>query len=141
LRACAVVLAVAVAALAGCGSRDAEHRRRRFEAERRSLAASLDRLEDRLMVSQARIHFWQEMRDRHESVTAIACAAQERHAEEMARHDVDPDDPELEATPARVARFTPPERSPAHRAALRAASPAPPDHVPASFQPTGRGGE
>jgi len=140
LRAWAVVLAVAAVALQGCGARDAEVRRLRGAAEHRSLAASLDRMEERLVASKARVAFWQEMRDRHESVSAIACGAQERQAEEMAQHDVDADAPDLEVGPARMARWTPTERPPAHRAASRAGAPAPPDHVPASFRPTGRGG-
>jgi hypothetical protein len=86
-------------------------------AERRNLELTLDGLEDRLIVNQSRVRFWREMRDRHESVTAIACASQGEHAEEMA----------LRAVPA--------AHSPLHRArvaaATSAAGPAP-GRVPAS---------
>jgi hypothetical protein len=78
-----LILAIVASA---CGPRDGEIRRQRLQAERRSLEATLDRLEDRLLVSQGRVRFWNEMRSRHESVTAIACASLESHAEEMASH-------------------------------------------------------
>ncbi len=104
---------IAIAALAGtgCGHGDAEVRRHRLEAERRSLADTLDRLEDRLLVDQSRVRFWQEMRARHESVTAIACVSQGRHAEEMAARFVDPARPDVAARrrPRVVARYLPAE--------------------------------
>ncbi len=92
---------------AGCAPRDGELRRRRLAAETRFLAESLDRLEDRLMVNQSRVRFWQEMRDRHEGVTALACASQERHAEEMARHEVSPG--RVARRGPQIARWMPPE--------------------------------
>jgi hypothetical protein len=85
VRALIAVTCVAAALCTACGPRDAGIRRERLLAERRSLEATLDRLEDRLMVNQARVRFWQEMKSRHESVTAIACASMEEHAAEMAR--------------------------------------------------------
>jgi hypothetical protein len=85
---------MALGVLAGCAPRDAGIRRSRLVAERRDLEASFDQLEDRLMVNQARVRFWVEMKERHESVTAISCASQDAHAEEMARHDVTPGAPE-----------------------------------------------
>jgi hypothetical protein len=42
-------------------------------------------LEGRLLVDQARVRFWQEMRERHESVSALAAVNLERHAESVAR--------------------------------------------------------
>jgi hypothetical protein len=68
----------------------AARRRARAEAraalaERRDLVATFDHLEDRLVVNQARVRFWREMRDRHEGVTAIACTSLEHHAEDIAR--------------------------------------------------------
>jgi hypothetical protein len=71
--------------VAACAPRDAEIRRARMAAERRNLEATLDRLEDRLLVNQSRVRFWREMKERHESVTAIACASMELHSAEMAR--------------------------------------------------------
>ena len=82
-------LAAAVLA-AGCAPRDAEVRLARVAAERRNLEATLDGLEDRLIVNQSRVRFWREMRERHESVSAIACASQDEHADEMALRAVRP---------------------------------------------------
>jgi hypothetical protein len=84
-----VALVVAVACLVAVGVAaerrpDPALRQHRVDAELRGLQASLDQLEDRLVVDQARVHFWQEMRARHESVTAIACTSQDHHAQEMA---------------------------------------------------------
>jgi hypothetical protein len=82
----------AVVVAAGCAPRDGEIRRQRLLAERRNLEASFDRLEERMVANQARVRLWQEMKARHESVTAIACASQDEHASEMARR-VLPDEP------------------------------------------------
>lgn len=71
--------------LAACGGGEAGARRDQLAAERRDLARMVDHLEDRLLVNQARVRFWEEMRLRHESVTAVACVSQEEHAVEMAR--------------------------------------------------------
>jgi hypothetical protein len=88
LRAPTIVLA-AVLALA-CAPKDREIRLQRLAAERRALATTFDHLEDRLVVNQARVRFWREMRERHESVAAIACAVQDEHAEQMASHRLPP---------------------------------------------------
>jgi hypothetical protein len=101
LRAPTIVLA-AVLALA-CAPKDREIRLQRLAAERRALDTTFDHLEDRLVVNQARVRFWREMRERHESVSAIACAVQGEHAEEMA------------------ARRLPPEHSPLHQARVASA--------------------
>jgi hypothetical protein len=74
-----------VALATGCAPRDAELRLARLEAEHRSLEATFDRLEDRLLVNQARVRLWRELKERHESVSAVACASLDQHAEEMAR--------------------------------------------------------
>jgi hypothetical protein len=81
-----LVIAVLLLATA-CGGLgdDAEVRRARLDAERRSLEATLDDLGARLLVNQARVRFWTEMQGRHESVSAVACTSMEGHAEEMAR--------------------------------------------------------
>jgi hypothetical protein len=88
LRVLAVLLFVAVAA--GCGAGDAEVRLARAAAERRSLEEMMDHLEDRLIVNQARVRFWREMKARHESVSAIACVSLEEHATEMASRQAPP---------------------------------------------------
>jgi hypothetical protein len=113
-----ISLVAAVGLLAACGGvRDAEVRRARLAAERRSLEATLDRLEDRLLVDQARVRFWREMKGRHEGVTAIACASQDQHAAEMAKR--------LLQTEPRHAR-----RSPLHEARVVARSIADPEPEP-----------
>lgn len=78
--------AAAVSLLAACGgSKELEVQRARLLAERHALEATFDHLEDRLLVNQARVRFWQEMRERHEGVTAVACTSLEQHALEIAR--------------------------------------------------------
>jgi hypothetical protein len=99
---------------AGCGApRDAEVRLARVAAERRNLEATFDHLEDRLLANQARVRLWREMKDRHESVAAIACASQEEHAEAMASRTL-PDHSSLYR--AKVAAATPVTDPPPHRA-------------------------
>lgn len=77
------VITAALLAATGCVPREAEIRRERLAAERRNLEETFDRLEERMVANQARVRFWREMRARHESVSAIACAAQDEHAAEM----------------------------------------------------------
>ncbi len=98
----AFVLAVLAVLACACAPKDRDIRLGRLAAERRALNRTFDRLEDRLVVNQARVRFWYEMRDRHESVSAIACAVQGEHAQEMA------------------ARTPPPEHSPLHKARVAA---------------------
>jgi hypothetical protein len=71
-------------ALAGCGRSALDAHRQRWSVERRALEDQLDVLEERLVTDQARVRFWREMRDRHESVTAVACENLDRHAQGMA---------------------------------------------------------
>jgi hypothetical protein len=102
----------------GCAPKDADVRLARVAAEKRNLEATLDRLEDRLLVNQARVRLWREMRDRHESVSAIACVSQEEHAVEMASHAAPP--PRSSLHRARVATATSPASpAPARASALR----------------------
>jgi hypothetical protein len=78
----AVVLALG---LAGCGGRPSlDATRARLAAERTALDDSLDELEERLLADQARVRYWREMRERHESVSAVACKVLDGHAEGMA---------------------------------------------------------
>lgn len=46
----------------------------------------LDVLQARLLVAGQRVRFWDEMRTRHQSVSAIACTSQEAHAVALAEH-------------------------------------------------------
>jgi hypothetical protein len=87
LRRIAGILLVGIVA-AGCTPPDRDIRLARLDAERRTLEATFDRLEDRLLVNQARVRFWQEMRERHESASAIACASLDQHATEMAMRGI-----------------------------------------------------
>ncbi len=80
----AAMLACAACAVHPAGDR--EVRRERLEAEHRALVAQLDDLQARLLVDGERVRFWEEMRDRHESVSAIACTSQESHAVAMAEY-------------------------------------------------------
>ena len=88
-----LVLAASFALACAPRDREAEIRLEKLAAERRNLEATFDRLEDRLVVSQARVRFWRELRVRHESVSAIACASQDEHAERMASHVLPPSAP------------------------------------------------
>ncbi len=101
-----LLLLAGVVAVA-CAPRDAELRRQRLAAERQNLEATLDQLEERLLATQARVRFWRELRERHESVSAIACVSQDEHARAMA----------LRALPARER-----QRSSLHRSRVAAAT-------------------
>ena len=111
-----LLLFFAAMLVAGCGAPDdRDIRLGRLAAEKRSLEGTFDRLEERLVVNQARVRFWKEMRERHESVSAIACVSQEEHAIEMAL------------------RSAPPPRSSMHRSRVAAmGGPAAIERVPAA---------
>lgn len=83
-------LMLAVVFALACAPKDRDIRLGRLAADRRSLEATFDHLEERLVVNQSRVRFWREMRERHESVSAIACASLDEHAEEMAMHALPP---------------------------------------------------
>lgn len=119
--------------------------RARLAAEKRNLAATFDGLEDRLVSSRHRVRFWHEMRMRHESVSAIACASQEGHAQEMAKRLLPDEERRVAARRARARTVAfdhaarPPASStrPAGRAAGErpAAAPAQPQLVPLAPDP------
>lgn len=71
------VLAMALAA--GCAEPppDAEARLAALEAEGKKMNEALDTVEERLLGNQARVHLWQELGERHKSVSAVHC----RHAD------------------------------------------------------------
>ena len=81
------ILGIALACAAACTGvkGDREVRLERLSSEHRALLARLDDLQVRLIVDQERVRFWEEMRDRHAGVSAIACASQDAHAAAMAR--------------------------------------------------------
>lgn len=78
-------VAVAVGACAPTAS-DREVRLGRLAAEHRALMNDLEVVQARLLVAGERVRFWEEMRARHQSVSAIACTAQEAHAVAMAEN-------------------------------------------------------
>lgn len=81
-----LLLLLVAAACAGRGAEPkslAEHRALWAE-ERRALDEAMDQLEERLLVDQARVRFWVEMRDRHQSATAVACSTLGHHADAIA---------------------------------------------------------
>jgi hypothetical protein len=85
MRALPFVLAAFVAV--GCApTRDRSIRLERLAAQRRNLDLTFEQLEARLTATQARVRFWEEIKDRHESVSAISCTSQDEHAQEMAKH-------------------------------------------------------
>ncbi len=100
-----IPLLLAFFVAAGCAPKDRGIRLARVAGEKKNLEVTLDRLEERLLADQARVRLWTELRDRHESVSAVACASQDEHAYEMAQH----------ALP----------RSPLHQARIAAALPGP----------------
>lgn len=112
----AVAMAVIALGCAGRGGRgELETRRQQRAVEARALEDDLDRLEERLLASQARVRLWQEMRARHESVAAVACTNLGAHAESIAL--LDGKQREKSATLARknrvaAARFDPPAGGP-----------------------------
>jgi len=71
--------------LLGCGAGEREARRARLEAQGEHLAAALDRLEARLLDGRARVRTWEELRERHGRVAAVACEVNARHVADMAR--------------------------------------------------------
>ncbi len=83
------VVLTAMLACAACAPHvggDREVRLQRLEADHKALLAQLDDLQARLLVDGERVRFWEEMRDRHESVSAIACTSQDAHAMAMAAY-------------------------------------------------------
>ncbi len=85
----ALVLAwIALCACRGAADRDgAHHPAPQAARDGGELARDLDRLEERLLADQSLVSFWAEMRERHESVSAIAIVNQQRHADGMALLD------------------------------------------------------
>jgi len=84
-RALSIAMLVLAGAACGAGARgELEAKRQRWAVEQRALDDDLDRLEERLLATQARVRFWQEMKARHESVSAVACTNLSEHAAGMA---------------------------------------------------------
>lgn len=79
-----VVLALA----AGCAAPppDAEARLAVLEAEGERMDAALDTVEARLLATQARMHLWQELGERHQQVSAIHCKHADANLAAMLEH-------------------------------------------------------
>ncbi len=111
------VLAVAAAAAACTGPKtaDREVRLARLAAQRAALLDSLEDLQARLIVDRERVRFWQEMQQRHESISAIACTSLEAPAVAMVERLLPPGRPGPELgsrVRARVASVHPGPGSP-----------------------------
>ena len=84
-----VAIALAVAGLVGCGRpADEERTGRLWELERqgRELEQGLLGLEERFMRNEARLELWNELKERHRQVSAVACQNQTRHFEAMVKN-------------------------------------------------------
>lgn len=84
----AAVTAAVLAGLVGCGGGapgEAAARRAELEAQGARLAAQLEVLEARLVDGQARVRAWQELRARHQAVSAVARGNAEWRVADMLR--------------------------------------------------------
>jgi hypothetical protein len=79
---------VALALMAGCAQPppDAEARLAALEAEGKKMDAALDTVEERLLGNQARMHLWQELGERHKSVSAVHCQHADANLAAMLEH-------------------------------------------------------
>ncbi|MFL5350916.1 MAG: hypothetical protein ACJ8AT_39615 [Hyalangium sp.] len=87
-----MALGVAVVALslaAGCAEPppDAEARLAALEEEGKQMDAALDTVEDRLLGNQARMHLWQELGERHKTVSAIHCKHADANLAAILEHE------------------------------------------------------
>lgn len=85
-------LAVGVVALtlsAGCAQPppDAEARLAELEAEGQKMDEALDKVEERLLGNQARMHLWQELGERHRQVSAVHCKHAHGNVEAIIEHE------------------------------------------------------
>jgi len=73
---------------AGCAPppADSTGRLAALEAEGRQLDEALDGVESRLLASQASVHLWQEMGQRHRHVSALHCQNASGHLDAIAQH-------------------------------------------------------
>lgn len=64
-------------------SDEAKARLEQIKVEGKAFDAQLDAVEDRLLGNQTRVSLWQELGQRHQDVSALACANVVKHADEM----------------------------------------------------------
>jgi hypothetical protein len=79
---------VALALASGCAEPppDAEARLAALEAEGKQMAEALDTVEERLLGNQARLHLWQELGERHKTVSAVHCKHADANLAAMLEH-------------------------------------------------------
>jgi hypothetical protein len=65
---------------------DAQERLEALRTEQERMTAALDTVETRLLWSQSQVRFWQEMKWRHQQVSALQCRVSEQHLQGMAQH-------------------------------------------------------
>jgi hypothetical protein len=80
----ALVLALTTVACSGRATAPRAEPTGAAHAEEQALDEALDRLEERLLNDQASVTFWGALRERHASVSAVACQNLGRHAQDMA---------------------------------------------------------
>ncbi|HYH98627.1 hypothetical protein [Hyalangium sp.] len=80
---------VTLALLAGCAEppQDAEARLAALEAEGQQMDSALDTVEERLLGNQARVHLWQELGERHKTVSAVHCRHADANVEAILLHE------------------------------------------------------
>ncbi len=79
---------VALALASGCAEPppDAEARLAALEAEGKQMDEALDTVEERLLGNQARMHLWQELGERHKTVSAVHCKHADANLAAMLEH-------------------------------------------------------
>jgi hypothetical protein len=73
----------------GCGrgpAPSAADELKEIQREGKELDASLDRLEDRFLADQSQVQLWEELKVRHQHVSALATATAHEHLVGMLRH-------------------------------------------------------
>lgn len=79
-----IPLVLLLATAAACGLNPAvERQRSRLELEQQARMETLQRIEARLLDARARSREWEELRNRHEQVSAIACENVAEHVAGM----------------------------------------------------------
>lgn len=58
----------------------------RIEADGQALNAAADALETRLLADQSRVALWEELKDRHQHVSALATQNADAHLDAMVRY-------------------------------------------------------
>lgn len=84
-----VGLVIACALSLGCGGGPVQSEAERLaeiQREGRELDQAFDKLEDRFLADQARLDLWEELKVRHQHVSAVATANAEAHLVAMVRH-------------------------------------------------------